>query len=79
MAIVDNILRYCEENQITVKEFERKCNLANSQVSKWRSGFAKPSLLTLDRIVRATGVELNEWLKDGGENDSCGQDSRAIC
>lgn len=79
MALVDNIMIYCEENGITVKEFERKCKLSNSLVSKWRSGVAKPSLATLYKIVSATGVDLNAWLVEGGAHDGSGQDQGTIC
>ena len=78
MPILDNILRYCEENKITIKEFERKCSISNSLVAKWRSGIAQPSLTTLQKIVLATGIELDEWLRDGGNDDSCRQDKGTI-
>lgn len=79
MSILKNIDRYCQEQNITIKEFERRCSISNSLVNKWRTGVAKPSLSTLAKIVSATGVDLSEWLKEGEENDSSRQDSGAFC
>lgn len=79
MSITKNIDRYCQDNHITVKEFERRCSISNSLVNKWRVGVAKPSLSTLAKIVSATGIELSEWLKEGEEDDSSRQDQGAIC
>ena len=40
------ILRYCNENKISIAEFERLCGLGNGTVGKWNKG-KKPSLNTL--------------------------------
>ena len=79
MSILRNIDRYCQEQNITIKEFERRCCISNSLVNKWRTGVAKPSLSTMAKIVKATGVELGEWFKEGEEHDDSRQDSGAIC
>ena len=62
MTILENINKYCEGANISVKDFEKKCNLANGLVGKWKSGIAMPSLPTLHKIVEATGTELNDWI-----------------
>lgn len=62
MTILENINKYCEGENISVKDFEKKCNLANGLVGKWKSGIAMPSLPTLQKIVDATGTELNDWI-----------------
>lgn len=79
MSILKNIDRYCKEQNITIKEFERRCGISNSLVNKWRTGVAKPSLSTLAKIVSTTGIELGEWFKEGDEHDCSRQDSGAIC
>ena len=62
MNILENINKYCDGESISIKDFEEKCGLANGLVGKWKSGIAMPSLPTLQKIVEATGIELNEWL-----------------
>lgn len=71
MEILENIRRYCEDENISVKDFEKRCGLANGLVGKWKSGVAMPSFPTLQKIVDATGVELSEWVKEGITDDSC--------
>lgn len=78
--IVQNINSYCANEKITVKEFERRCGLSNSLVHKWETGQANPTLKSLGKIVRVTGIALAEWLADKGEtaDDSCRQNSGQI-
>lgn len=77
--IIQNINNYCEQNKITVKEFERRCGLSNSLVHKWEMGSANPTLKSLNKIVTVTGIGLAEWLRDeGGNDDGSGQNTRAF-
>lgn len=62
--IIENILNYCEGERLSIKQFEEKCNLANGLVGKWKSGVAVPSMPTLNKIVKATGVGFDYWLKE---------------
>lgn len=66
MELVKNIDRYCDREKITIKEFERKCKLANSLVHKWRIGLQSPSLRTMQKISKATGVTLDAWTRENG-------------
>ena len=66
MIIVENIERFCASQGISTKEFERRCNLANSSIGKWRRGIASPSVKTLEKISEATKVPLENWLKNEG-------------
>ena len=66
MPIVENIDAYCVREQITIKEFERRCNIANATVHKWRVGLNQPSLKTIAKIVKATGIDLGTWTREGG-------------
>ena len=65
--IYEKVTEYCKKNKITICEFERRCEIGNGTVSKWREDKSSPSVKTLSKIVRATGVELMEWL--GGDSD----------
>jgi transcriptional regulator with XRE-family HTH domain len=62
MKIVKSIDEYCTKQGITVHEFERRCNLANSLVHKWRLGLQSPSLRTVHKICKATGTEIGAWI-----------------
>lgn len=66
MEIVNNIERYCIRENITIKEFERKCKIANSLVHKWRLGLQTPSLRTINKIIEATGIPFEQWNKENG-------------
>ena len=63
--IYNRIINYCNQNNLSVSAFEKKCGIANGTVGKWKDG-GNPSLETLHKIVSATGVPISEWIK---END----------
>lgn len=60
--IYNKIMNYCNENNLSVSAFEKKCGLANGTVGKWKDG-GNPSLETLQKIVLATGIPIEEWMK----------------
>ena len=61
--IYNRIINYCNQNSLSVSAFEKKCGLANGTVGKWRYG-GNPSLETLQKIVSATGIPIEEWMKE---------------
>ena len=61
--IYNRIINYCNQNSLSVSAFEKKCGLANGTVGKWRDG-GNPSLETLQKIVSATGISIEEWMKE---------------
>ena len=54
---------YCNKNSLSVSAFEKKCGIANGTVGKWKGG-GNPSLETLQKIVSATGIPIEEWMKE---------------
>lgn len=67
MVLVDNINKYCEAYSLPVARFEKDCGLGNGIVNQWRSGINKnPSITTLQKIAGKTGIEMSDWLKEGG-------------
>ena len=66
MIVVENIEKFCKNEGISVKEFERRCKLGNSTVGKWRRGLSSPSVSTLMRISEATDVPTENWIKENG-------------
>lgn len=61
--IYNKIIKYCNENSLSVSAFEKKCGLANGTVGKWKDG-GNPSLETLHKIVLATCIPIDEWMKE---------------
>lgn len=64
MPIIENINRYCGEHGISIKRFERECKMANATVQKWKKGINKPSIRTLEKMSKFTGIPIEEWLKE---------------
>ena len=44
----EKVVRFCEKEQISIMEFEKKCNIGNGTIGKWEKG-GKPSLDTLEK------------------------------
>lgn len=61
--IYNKIINYRNKNNLSVSAFEKKCGLANGTVGKWKDG-GNPSLETLNKIVSATGIPIEEWTKE---------------
>ena len=61
--IYNKIMDYCNKNSLSVSAFEKKCGLTNGTVGKWKDG-GNPSLETLQKIVSATGIPIEEWMKE---------------
>ena len=64
MNLYQNIIAYCKEHEITGTEFARRCGLPQCIMSQWKRGYCKPSLKSLQKIAKATGVPLSEWLRE---------------
>ena len=61
--IYNKIMDYCNKNSLSVSAFEKKCGIANGTVRKWKDG-GNPSLETLQKIVSATCIPIEEWMKE---------------
>lgn len=57
----EKVARYCDKKQISIMEFEKKCNIGNGTVGRWKDDNSKPSLQTLMKIESATGISLEKW------------------
>lgn len=63
LVIYKKIIKYCEENNISIATFEKKCNIGNGTIGKWGKG-SKPSLDTLEKISKATGITVSELVSN---------------
>lgn len=61
--VYEKIVKYCEEHNMSIMAFEQLCGLANGVVRKW-NGELNPSLASLSKIVKATGVPITDWLEE---------------
>jgi transcriptional regulator with XRE-family HTH domain len=61
--IYNNVISYCRENGISVSGFEKKCGIANGIVSRWKDNESKPNFETLEKISKATKIEISKWIK----------------
>lgn len=66
MLLVENIDRYCAKKGISVKEFEKRCGIANATVHKWRINLNSPAFRTILKISEATGISADRWTKENG-------------
>lgn len=61
--LYDKVMTYCKQNNLSVSAFEKKCNLSNGTVSKWKDADSdKTKISTLKRIAVGTGISLDKWV-----------------
>lgn len=59
--IFERVIAYCQKYGLSVAAFERMCDIGNGTIRKWER--RKPSMDSLLKIEKATGIPLAEWLK----------------
>lgn len=60
--IYKKITGYCEKHNMSICAFERKCDIANGIVARWKDDKSLPSLSTLQKIEKATGIPMKKWI-----------------
>lgn len=60
--IFEKVKAYCERNDLSISSFEKKCSIGNGTVSRWENDDSRPSLVTLEKIEKGTGIPISEWL-----------------
>lgn len=60
--IYERVVEYCKEEQITLAEFEKRCEIGNGTIGRWKDGKATPSLKTLSKIQHETGLSIGYWI-----------------
>lgn len=61
--IFQKVKDYCKENNLSISSFEKLCNIGNGTVARWENDESKPTLSTLEKIERATGIPMSMWIK----------------
>lgn len=62
----EKVCDYCSKNGISIHEFEKKCGLGNGTVGGWKNGENTPKIETLKKIAKATGIPIENWVKESG-------------
>lgn len=61
--IYNKIINYCNKNNLSISAFEKKCEIGNGTIGRWKSE-SNPSLDTLQKIATVTGIPIEEWIKE---------------
>lgn len=61
MNTINRILELVNESGLTAKEFAENANIAGGSITDWKTSRSKPSVESLQKIAKYTGVQL-EWL-----------------
>ena len=48
---------------MSISAFEKKCNLPNGLVGKWKEKGYEPSISTLQKIEKVTNIPISKWLE----------------
>lgn len=57
--IYEKVIQYCDENKISICAFEKKCDIGNGTIGRWKNG-SKPTIETLKKIEKVTGIPITE-------------------
>ena len=57
----ERVAKYCKDKGISIREFEKKCGIGNGTVGRWKNDNSKPTVQTLIKIAKATGVPIERW------------------
>lgn len=61
MTTVDRIFELIKESGLTAKDFAKKVGVSQGNITDWKTGRAKPSVQSLEKIAKSSNVRL-EWL-----------------
>ena len=61
--IFERVVAYCVKHDMSIAAFERMCDIGNGAIGKWKK--RRPSMESLLKIEKATGIPLSEWIKGG--------------
>lgn len=62
------ITEYCTKHEMSICTFEKLCGIGNGTVARWNPELkepSKPSLDSLQKIVKVTGISMVELISEG--------------
>lgn len=71
--IYQKVKQYCGKNNISIAAFEKRCGIGNGTVSRWENGESNPSLSTLTKMEKATGIPVSDWISVESAEDEPGK------
>lgn len=60
--IYENICRYAAKRKLSIHQIEKKANIGNGTIRKWKDG-AIPSLESLQKVAKVLGVSVTTLLR----------------
>lgn len=60
--IYEKVLSYCEKEGMSIAAFEKKCAIGNGVVRAWKDNNSHPSVSTLQKMEKCTGIPIAKWL-----------------
>ena len=61
LTVVDRIFQLIKENNLTAKEFANRVGVSQGNITDWKTGRAKPSVESLQKIAKYANVS-TDWL-----------------
>ena len=61
--LLKKVETYCQENNLSIHNFEKLCDLGNGTVGGWKN--SKPNLSSLEKISKVMGISVCDLLKEG--------------
>lgn len=62
MTIYDRVLALIKEQNLTVKQVERECDLANATIRRWAT--QTPNVESVRRVAHRLSVTLDTWWRE---------------
>ena len=60
-SIYENVKEICEKKNLSIRALEKKANVANATIRKWKN--KAPRIDTLQKVADALGVSVTRLLK----------------
>lgn len=63
--VFEQVESYCQNANISIAAFEKLCGIGNGAVGRWKSGRVSPSIATLTKMEKTTGIPIEVWIGGG--------------
>ena len=70
--LVKRIEEWCRDNNTSIFALEKKCGIGNATIRGWRE--FTPTLGSLMKISRATGIPVEELIRLAGATEAAGEE-----
>ena len=70
--LLKRIKAWCKENNMSIFALEKACGLGNATIRGWRG--STPTLGSLMKISRATGIPVEELIRLAGATEAAGEE-----